>query len=76
MAVRSKLCPSRHHLRSRVAPRASNNPQLIVVGSLNVDLSISIDKLPEKGETVSGDNLKRVPGGKVCCFLQRDGPIC
>lgn len=37
---------------------------IAVVGSLNMDLLITTDRLPSKGETVSGTNLQYLPGGK------------
>lgn len=37
---------------------------VVVVGSVNVDLVVRIDRLPETGETVTGGSFHRVPGGK------------
>ncbi len=37
---------------------------VIVVGSLNVDLVVGLDRMPEQGETVLGDSLDRHAGGK------------
>ncbi len=37
---------------------------LAVVGSINVDLTASVDRLPSAGETVLGGALLRSPGGK------------
>ncbi|QOX62783.1 ribokinase [Anoxybacterium hadale] len=37
---------------------------ITVVGSLNMDLVISADKIPRPGETVLGKNLQQIPGGK------------
>lgn len=37
---------------------------VIVVGSLNVDLCIDVERLPAPGETVLGGDLRRHPGGK------------
>ncbi|KRA25277.1 ribokinase [Microbacterium sp. Root61] len=37
---------------------------LTVVGSINVDLTASVDRLPSAGETVLGGALRRLPGGK------------
>lgn len=42
------------------APRGS----VVVVGSLNVDLVVGLQRLPESGETVLGDSLVRHAGGK------------
>ncbi|WP_375386021.1 ribokinase [uncultured Microbacterium sp.] len=37
---------------------------LAVVGSINVDLTASVARLPGAGETVLGGTLQRLPGGK------------
>lgn len=37
---------------------------VVVVGSVNLDLSATVLRLPEPGETVSGARLRRFPGGK------------
>ena len=39
-------------------------PELTVVGSINLDLVARVERLPRPGETVSGADLARVPGGK------------
>ncbi|KAA9108401.1 ribokinase [Microbacterium rhizomatis] len=44
-----------------------DSPQLgslVVVGSINVDLTASVARLPGAGETVLGGTLERLPGGK------------
>ena len=38
---------------------------LVVVGSINADLVIEVDRLPTAGETIAGDSLNVYPGGKV-----------
>jgi ribokinase len=43
-----------------VAPRG----RLFVVGSANMDLVVRAPRLPSPGDTVVGDDLVRVPGGK------------
>lgn len=44
----------------------SNNtaPEIVVVGSINLDLSLSVERFPEAGETVIGRDLLRGGGGK------------
>ena len=39
-------------------------PRLTVVGSINLDLVATCERLPRPGETVSGAEFTRVPGGK------------
>jgi ribokinase len=39
-------------------------PALAVVGSINLDLVASVPRLPRPGETLTGAELDRVPGGK------------
>jgi ribokinase len=38
--------------------------RVTVVGSINLDLVASVERLPRPGETLSGATLERVPGGK------------
>ena len=37
---------------------------ILVVGSVNLDMSASVSRLPAPGETVTGATLERFPGGK------------
>jgi len=37
---------------------------LTVVGSINLDLVVKVERLPRPGETLSGATLERIPGGK------------
>ncbi len=37
---------------------------VVVVGSLNVDLVVGLDRMPNEGESVLGDTLERHAGGK------------
>lgn len=40
------------------------SPQIIVVGSLNIDQVISLERLPVIGETVKANGIEYFPGGK------------
>ncbi|HEV2873393.1 MAG TPA: ribokinase [Actinomycetota bacterium] len=40
------------------------DPEVAVVGSLNLDLVVRVARLPGPGETVSGNDVFRNPGGK------------
>src|SRR5579863_6189100 len=37
---------------------------LVVVGSLNMDFVVAVDRLPSPGETVLGRDFQMIPGGK------------
>ena len=37
---------------------------ILVIGSVNLDLSAAVSRLPEAGETVTGASLSHFPGGK------------
>jgi len=39
-------------------------PNILVVGSLNADLVVRTPRFPQPGETISGDDLQVIPGGK------------
>ena len=39
-------------------------PRVVVVGSINLDLVARVERLPRPGETLSGAELARYPGGK------------
>ncbi|MDQ0253470.1 ribokinase [Evansella vedderi] len=41
-----------------------DTPKITVVGSLNMDLVISLEVMPQIGETVHGDSIHYIPGGK------------
>jgi ribokinase len=40
------------------------SPRIVVVGSINLDLVVRLERLPEHGETVGGGVFSRIPGGK------------
>ena len=39
-------------------------PEIVVVGSLNLDVSVPVERHPRPGETVLGGDAARTPGGK------------
>lgn len=38
--------------------------KIAVVGSINMDMTVTAERIPLKGETVSGDSIRCIPGGK------------
>lgn len=38
--------------------------EILVVGSINMDLVVKVDEIPKPGETLLGDELLQIPGGK------------
>lgn len=38
--------------------------RVVIVGSLNQDLVVGLERMPASGETVFGDSLERHAGGK------------
>lgn len=47
-----------------LAPQVTASPEVTVVGSLNMDIRLTVDRIPRSGETISATGLKRSPGGK------------
>src|SRR3954470_17670569 len=43
---------------------AVSRPHVIVIGSVNMDITVHADRLPGRGETVTGGNALRGGGGK------------
>lgn len=39
-------------------------PKIVVIGSVNLDLAARVERLPVPGETITGADLRRFPGGK------------
>jgi ribokinase len=54
------------------------NPAIVVVGSLNMDFVVGVDRLPVPGETVLGRDFQMIPGGKganqACAAARLGGP--
>lgn len=40
------------------------NPRITVVGSINIDLVFRTPRMPQVGETITGDEFRQIPGGK------------
>ena len=39
--------------------------EILVIGSLNMDLVVQTVRLPRSGETLAGSEFHMIPGGKV-----------
>lgn len=39
-------------------------PKIIVIGSLNMDLVVTMERMPQMGETIQGQNIHYISGGK------------
>ena len=50
--------------RARYRAGMGNRPQVTVLGSLNMDISVTVPRLPEPGATVLGSPARFTPGGK------------
>jgi ribokinase len=37
---------------------------IVVIGSINMDMVVTVDEMPKKGQTVMGKSLEMIPGGK------------
>ncbi|WP_044480385.1 ribokinase [Paenibacillus antibioticophila] len=42
----------------------TQGPNIVVIGSINMDIVIETPFLPEKGETIMGSEMRLLPGGK------------
>lgn len=42
----------------------NKNCEILVIGSINADLVVQVSSFPKPGETISGSDLKTIPGGK------------
>src|SRR5665647_1804140 len=43
---------------------AMKRPKIIVIGSLNMDLVVTMERMPQMGETIQGQNIHYISGGK------------
>lgn len=54
---------------------------IVVVGSLNMDFVVQVERLPAPGETARGENFRMIPGGKganqacAAARLSRTAPV-
>ena len=62
----SKVCNSICRVTEKlfIRGKGSRNMRLAVVGSINIDQTVLADRIPKKGETLSGHDLQYIPGGK------------
>ena len=38
--------------------------KIAVIGSINIDMTVTAERIPKKGETLHGDSVSYIPGGK------------
>lgn len=50
--------------QSLALPFRSQEKKIIVVGSINIDITLNVDELPQPGRTVSTSRHSIIPGGK------------
>lgn len=69
--TRKRTCHQWREVRQRIsirceASKSSSQPKpLVIVGSLNADSVLEVERLPEPGETMSAKTMTTFPGGKV-----------
>jgi hypothetical protein len=56
--------PALGSVRCHASARDGPAKPIVVVGSVNADLVVKIDRLPKAGETIAGSSLEFFPGGK------------
>jgi len=56
--------PSSTHSGERASVVRDHGCDIVVVGSLNMDLVVKTERMPRPGETVRGEGFKTIPGGK------------
>ncbi|CAG9466930.1 unnamed protein product [Pedinophyceae sp. YPF-701] len=60
----SRPCRGRRRGPVAAAAQPSKDAPLVVVGSANCDLVLSLDRVPDAGETLAARSLETHPGGK------------
>jgi ribokinase len=56
--------PKKDCLRIAAKREPMNPPQIVVIGSSNIDMVVAVPRIPAPGETVLGGQFVTVPGGK------------
>lgn len=56
---RLRLC-----IRAEKSSQIESMKNLVVVGSINADMVLQIERMPEEGETLAASSLQTFPGGK------------
>ena len=47
-----------------MSSRGHRSPRIVVIGSINMDLVVRCASIARPGETISGQSLREIPGGK------------
>jgi ribokinase len=50
--------------QKRKHPRAKMEPNIVVLGSCNIDMTVLLERFPLPGETLQGEAIECYPGGK------------
>lgn len=50
--------------RQTTKRKGANKMKFAVVGSINMDMTVTARRIPSRGETIQGDTLSYIPGGK------------
>ncbi len=54
----------RLQIRAESVSHDKDNKSLVVVGSINADMVLQVERMPEEGETLAASSLQTFPGGK------------
>ncbi len=50
--------------RQTTKRKGENKMKFAVVGSINIDMTVTAERIPLKGETIQGNTINYIPGGK------------
>lgn len=62
--IKKVLRPLRFAQRAGEEERNADKMKISVIGSLNMDMTVTADRIPLKGETLQGSKISYNPGGK------------
>ena len=65
LIVRFRRSRPRRHARAISIVTEADKKPLVVVGSVNADMMLQVDRFPKPGETLSAKSMNTSAGGKV-----------